>query len=122
MNSKLICSCVSAVLLSGLSYSSFAADAGISVAVNASSQTQCVANVSGKISSTPKMPATAVTIDFIPASGSSVNLVTNMKLGDGGAFQWNGLIPGYAKIPAGSQVKATTNRQVSAMAAIPACP
>ncbi|MEA2338161.1 MAG: hypothetical protein QOE82_2168 [Thermoanaerobaculia bacterium] len=105
-----------ALLLTGLANSVF----GITVNIN-SAETQCAVSVAGTVSSTPKLPATAVTIDFVPPSGAHVRLVTNLQLGPNGSYRWSGPVNGYPKIPAGSSVTVTTNRQVSASKPLPAC-
>ncbi|TWB82376.1 hypothetical protein FBZ87_10179 [Nitrospirillum amazonense] len=82
----------------------------------------CLLSVDGTVTSTPKLPATAVTIDYLPpGGGASVRLGTNLPLKDG-AYHWAGAVPGYMSIAAGGQVRVTTNRQVSAMGAVtPSC-
>lgn len=82
----------------------------------------CSITVSGNISFTRKLPATAVTIDFISPSGQSQRLVTNAPLGPQGSYKWTGKINGQLLIPAGSSVKVTTNRQISSTAPLISCP
>jgi len=95
----------------------------ITVAINpVTVQSNCAINVNGVVSFTRQLPATAVTIDFLPPNGGQpVRLVTNQPLQAGGAFAWSGAAPGFASIPAGSQVKVWSNRQVSSTASVPTC-
>ena len=95
---------------------------GINVIISsATTQNECIISVAGSVVSTPKMPATAVTIDFISPSGQSQRLATNIPLGANGSYQWNGSLPDYASVPAGSSIKVTTNRQVSQTAPLAGC-
>lgn len=107
------------ILLMGLSTSSHAIVVNIQ---SLSEDSNCSLTVSGVVDYTRKLPATAVTIDFLPPNnGSPVRLITNLSLQSGGAFQWSGRVPGYASIANGSMLKVTTNRQVNSTVAVPAC-
>lgn len=107
-----------ALPLAGLSGVSHA----ISVGINpVTTQKNCALNVSGVVAFTHELPATAVTIDFLPAGKPLVALTTNLPLQAGGKYQWTGPVPGYASIPAGARIKVTTNRQINASTVVPTC-
>ena len=88
-----------------------------SVQVNAN----CELTVTGSVQYTRKVPATAVTFDYLPPNqGAEIRLAT-IPLQANGAYQWVGMIPGYSAIPSGGRVKVVTNRQVNRKAYVSAC-
>lgn len=100
-----------------------AASHAISVNIQSFSEdTNCALSVSGVVDYTRKLPATAVTIDFIPPSNAAtVRLATNIALQAGGTFKWSGKVPGYASLANGSLLKVTTNRQINSTVPVQAC-
>lgn len=82
----------------------------------------CTVNVSGIVNYTSKLPATAVTIEFLPPNGgTAVPLIINLPLQTGGAFKWSSSVPGYQSFPSGSSVLVVTNRQISSSAPLQTC-
>jgi hypothetical protein len=97
-----------------------ASGAGIKLSVNPAVEATQI-TVSGTATGAQPAP-NGVTIDFLPPGGApSVRLVTNLSASlANGAFTWTGAVPGYATIPAGSQLKVSTNRQVAQIVSAPA--
>jgi len=78
-------------------------------------------SVSGSVtSSRPTQPATNVTIDVLPPSGSPIRAITNLPIPakQTSPYSWSGSLPNKAPIPNNSQVRVTSNRQSSATAPI----
>ncbi len=85
----------------------------------ASVQNNLSITVAGTVqSSRPTQPATAVTIDLLPAAGAAINLVTNFPLPalQTSPYSWTGGMPGGVVVPAGASVRVTSNRQRKAVA------
>ena len=103
----------------------------ITIKGSAVSGAPCYVFFSGEVTYGRKIPSTGVTILFIPPNGSEINtdyVVIDPNPLPGGTniasknFQWAGVIPGYEqKIPAGSKIKAVTNRQTAVVADVAAC-
>jgi hypothetical protein len=93
---------------------------GIKLSVNPAVEAAQI-TVSGTATGAQPAP-NGVSIDFLPPGGAaSVRLVTNLAASPvNGAFTWTGAVPGYATIPAGSQLKVSTNRQVAQIIPAPA--
>ena len=91
---------------------------GIHIALNPAQEAAQI-TVSGTATGA-EPPPNGVTLFFVPPSGGKqVELVVNLQA-PGGKFSWTGTVPGYPTIPSGSQIKAVTNRQVSAEENVPA--
>lgn len=87
----------------------------ISISVNPASVV-CAVSVSGQAISSPGIPATNVSL-YVSLGGKDYPLVINQILPADGKFTWSGPVEGVSSL-AGASVKAFTNRQTMATAAI----
>lgn len=88
--------------------------------LNGTASSVCGMTVSGAAVGYKGVPFTNVTIDLVTPSGQSTRLATNVAV-QNGRYSWAGVVPGLSTIPAGSQIKLTTNRQYSVTISAPAC-
>ena len=83
---------------------------------------ECEVSVTGQVIFTRKIPATAVTLEYIAPDGALTRIGTFGFTDAAGHYKWKGKIPGVSPIPNGGSIKVTTNRQKFATRPLDSCP